>query len=137
VNLSGPAGVADSAVVVLTPTGAINSTAGYTQVGSYQLTAGSGSTASFTGKNFTGITVIGALTVNQKALNPVANSAAKTKEYDGSAAMSGLSMNLATAGVLGADKVTLGSDGGFFSDKTLVATTPLRWQRTRPTQFRA
>jgi hypothetical protein len=82
----------------------------------------SGSSLSATA-NFKDLVVVGRQSVVQKALTPVVNPAAsaKTKVYDGTTAMSGLSLSAAAAGVVSGDVVSLESNGGFFNSKQASA----------------
>jgi hypothetical protein len=93
------------------------SNAGSLKVGAYQLDAMNFAATSLTKPNFNALAVVGDLTVTQKALTPTVNNSAKSKTYDGTAAMSGLS--LTSANILSGDAVNIGSDGGAFTDKNV------------------
>ncbi|CAM2188913.1 fibronectin-binding autotransporter adhesin [Paraburkholderia sacchari] len=99
-------GVGGSVTFTVSPTGAVTSGAGYLAAGNYGLT---GSNTSITGNNFLQATYVGNQAVNRIALTSQA--AGVSKVYDGTTAMTGLTMGL--AGELSGDNVTVTGDGAF------------------------
>ena len=116
-NFTVPDGASASATFTLAPANALTSGAGQLKAGSYQLTT-SGTVTENSGNFSNSLVVVGTHQVNQAALTPVVNTAAKTKTYDGTAAMNSLSMDPGAAGVLTNDGVVL-SGSGSFSDKNV------------------
>jgi hypothetical protein len=107
---SGKNFTADGATFTLTPTGShINSSAGFTRVGSYQLggTVTSGSSNNFNNN----LVVVGSLEVSSIGLTASANGVSKV--YDGTTSMSGVTLGLST--LKGGDVVTVNGLGAFSS----------------------
>ena len=97
-----------TASFTLVPSSGTTSTAGYLNVGSYQLAA-SGVTENST--NFGGtLTVVGAQSVTQKALTTAATGGL-SKVYDGTTAMSGLVVGL--GGLVSGDAVSATGNGAY------------------------
>ncbi|WP_346309133.1 YDG domain-containing protein, partial [Limnohabitans sp.] len=101
--------------------GALNlllSTANTLRVGSYQVGANS---ITETSSNFSDtITVVGAHQVNQKALTPTVTSST-TKAYDGTAAMTGLTVS--SPAILSGDLVSLTTGGGLYDSRNVGSRT--------------
>lgn len=100
-------GVGGSAVFTLAPVAAQNSTAGLLRAGNYDIGA---TNITETSNNFSNnLVVVGALTVNQKALS--ANASNVSKVYDGSTAMN--NVVLGYTGLETNDTVTIAGNGSF------------------------
>lgn len=107
-------GASASATFTLAPSNAQTSNSGKLKVGAYQLTTSG--TVTENSPNFSNnIVVVGAHQVNQATLTPVVLGG-KIKEYDGTAAMSNLS--LTSSGIVTNDQVIL-SGVGAYSDKNV------------------
>ncbi len=103
-------GASASASFTLAPLSAQFSTAQKLRVGSYQL--GTSGTVTENSQNFSNtITVVGAHTVTAKGLNATVSGTSKT--YDGSAAMTGMTLGLSTPEAL--DAVTVSGSGAYVS----------------------
>jgi filamentous hemagglutinin family protein len=102
-------GVGGSVTFTLTPQGAVTSNAGHLAVGNYAL---SGSSTRIGGNNFLGLTFIGNQSVTPIPLTPAA-SGGVSKVYDGTDAMTGLTMSL--TGELTGDRVEVNASGTFGS----------------------
>jgi fibronectin-binding autotransporter adhesin len=99
-------GVGGSATFTVTPSGAVQSGAGFLAAGNYGLT---GSNTSIVGNNFMQTTYVGNQVVNRIALAPQANGVSKV--YDSTTDMTGLTVGL--LGKLSGDAVTVTGDGAF------------------------
>ena len=107
-------GASASATFTLAPSNAQTSNSGKLKVGAYQLTTSG--TVTENSPNFSNnIVVVGAHQVNQATLTPVVLGG-KIKEYDGTAAMSNLS--LTSSGIVTNDQVII-SGVGAYSDKNV------------------
>ena len=103
-------GASASASFTLAPLSAQWSTAQKLRVGSYQL--GTSGTVTENSQNFSNtITVVGSHTVTAKGLNATVTGTSKT--YDGSAAMTGMTLGLSTVEAL--DAVTVSGSGAYVS----------------------
>ena len=98
--------VGGSATFTVTPTGAVLSGAGFLAAGNYGLT---GSNTSIVGNNFLAATYVGNQAVERIALAPDASGVSKV--YDGTTAMTGLTLGL--PGLLPGDAVAVSGDGTF------------------------
>jgi len=99
----------DGVTFTLAAAGAVNSSAGATVVGNYQL---AGAVTTGNSGNFSNTLVAtGALQVNQASLTPTATGVSKV--YDGNTSMNGVSLGL--TGKLAADVVTVSGIGAFGS----------------------
>jgi hypothetical protein len=101
-------GLGGSVTFTVTPENAVISSAGYLSAGTYEL---SGVDASITGNNFAHLDYTGNHTVTPIALTPVAGGVSKV--YDGTTAMTGLTMDL--TGLLAGDAVGVNASGSFNS----------------------
>jgi fibronectin-binding autotransporter adhesin len=99
-------GVGGSATFIVTPTGAVQSGAGFLAAGNYGLT---GSNTSIVGNNFLQATYVGNQMVSRIALAPQAGGVSKV--YDGTTDMTGLTVSL--SGELSGDTVGVTGDGAF------------------------
>jgi autotransporter-associated beta strand protein len=98
--------VGGSATFTVTPTGALQSGAGFLAAGNYGLT---GSNTSIVGNNFVQAVYVGNQMVGRAALTAQANGVSKV--YDGTTAITGLAVGL--QGKLTGDTVTVSADGAF------------------------
>jgi len=99
-------GAGGSVTFTASPTGSVISGAGFLAAGNYGLT---GSNTSIVGNNFLQTTYVGNQAVDRIALTSQA--AGVTKVYDGTTAMTGLTMGL--SGQLSGDNVTVTGNGAF------------------------
>jgi autotransporter-associated beta strand protein len=95
-----------SATFTVTPTGAVQSGAGFLAAGNYGLT---GSNTSIVGNNFMQAVYVGNQMVGRAALTPLVNGVSKV--YDGTTTITGLAVGL--QGKLTGDTVNVSADGAF------------------------
>jgi hypothetical protein len=98
--------VGGSVTFTVTPTGAVQSGAGFLAAGNYGLT---GSNTSIVGNNFLQAVYVGNQMVGRAALTPLVNGVSKV--YDGTATITGLAVGL--QGELTGDTVNVSADGAF------------------------
>jgi hypothetical protein len=97
-----------SATFTIVPSAASTSTSGNYVVGNYAITGGN---TNIVGSNFTSLSFVGNLAVNQQAL--IANASNVSKVYDSTTSMSGVTLGL--SGLSTNDLVTVGGTGAFSS----------------------
>jgi autotransporter-associated beta strand protein len=98
--------VGGSATFTVTPTGAVQSGAGFLAAGNYGLT---GSNTNIVGNNFMQAVYVGNQMVGRAALTPLASGVSKV--YDGTTTITGLAVGL--QGKLTGDTVNVSGDGAF------------------------